>query len=141
MTTELTLLYGAVEESELLFKDLLVAKMREFPNFKVIFYLNNVRGQRSMVCVCAAHVRALTAPEPGPVCVRERAALCALSQPPPGWTGGVGFITESVIRQYMPPPGAGVKLVLCGPPGMCKALKPVILGSCGYTPEEFFSFM
>ena len=45
--TEMTLLYGAMDESELLFRDILLAKARDHPNFKVVFYLNNVRARFS----------------------------------------------------------------------------------------------
>jgi len=72
------------------------------------------------------------------VALASRRVLVAL-QPPPGWTGGVGFITEEAIKTYLPPPGEGVKIVLCGPPGMCKALKPVLANV--YPPEQWFSFM
>ena len=130
LNTEITLIYGAMDESELLFKDILLAKASSHPNFKVIFYLNNVRPH------APGHEHVKDAPSNTHARLHGRH-----TQPPPGWTGGVGFITEAVLRETMPPPGDGVKLVLCGPPGMCKALKPVITGPLGYTPEQFFSFM
>ena len=47
-STELTLLYGAVDESELLFKDLLITRAKDYPNLKVAFYLNNVCANEAL---------------------------------------------------------------------------------------------
>jgi cytochrome-b5 reductase len=40
-----------------------------------------------------------------------------------GWTGGVGFITETMIREHCPPPATDIKILLCGPPPMVSAMK------------------
>lgn len=64
-----------------------------------------------------------------------------LNNPPEGWKGGVGFINEEAIKRELAPPGEGVRVILCGPPGMCRSLKPVISGNCGYTSDMFYSFM
>jgi cytochrome-b5 reductase len=45
-----------------------------------------------------------------------------LNNPPQGWTGGVGFVTADMIRQHLPPPRSDVKILLCGPPPMMKAM-------------------
>jgi NAD(P)H-flavin reductase len=137
LPTELTLLYGAMDVSELLFREALEAKARTHPNLRIVFYLNNVRRTAgplpplSPMRMRVTWVSRLTL-------LRGRGDV----QPPPGWTGGVGFLNEQVLRQYLPPAtDDGVKIVLCGPPGMCKALKPVLQGPLGYSAEQFFSFM
>jgi len=40
-----------------------------------------------------------------------------------GWTGGVGFITEAMIREYCPAPARDIKILICGPPPMVSAMK------------------
>src|SRR5271169_3032223 len=39
------------------------------------------------------------------------------------WTGGVGFITEAMIREHCPPPATDIKILICGPPPMVSAMK------------------
>jgi cytochrome-b5 reductase len=39
------------------------------------------------------------------------------------WTGGVGFISEAMIREYCPPPAKDIKILICGPPPMVSAMK------------------
>lgn len=50
-----------------------------------------------------------------------------LNEPPAGWTGGTGFVTEEVIREKLPLPGPGVKLLVCGPPPMVSAMKKAVV--------------
>ncbi|KAK9722380.1 NADH-cytochrome b5 reductase [Basidiobolus ranarum] len=45
-----------------------------------------------------------------------------LNNPPEGWTGGVGFVTEAMIKELCPGPSADSKMLLCGPPPMVKAM-------------------
>ncbi|KAJ1967263.1 NADH-cytochrome b5 reductase [Dispira parvispora] len=45
-----------------------------------------------------------------------------LNNPPEKWTGGVGFVTEEMIRNYLPSPAEDIKILLCGPPPMTKAM-------------------
>jgi len=49
-----------------------------------------------------------------------------LNNPPEGWEGGVGFVTKEMIEKHCPAPAKDVKLLLCGPPPMIKAM-------CGHT--------
>eukprot|EP00163_Fabomonas_tropica_P031725 TRINITY_DN764_c0_g1_i2.p1 TRINITY_DN764_c0_g1~~TRINITY_DN764_c0_g1_i2.p1 ORF type:complete len:723 (-),score=165.56 TRINITY_DN764_c0_g1_i2:129-2297(-) len=63
-----------------------------------------------------------------------------LNEPPEGWTGGVGFINAEAIKKTMFPPGKGVKVIICGPPAMCKAMKAA-LKECGYTDDMVYSYM
>jgi cytochrome-b5 reductase len=39
------------------------------------------------------------------------------------WNGGVGFITEGMIREFCPPPSKDIKILICGPPPMVSAMK------------------
>jgi len=45
-----------------------------------------------------------------------------LNNPPEGWTGGVGFVTKDMIEKYMPKPASDIKILLCGPLPMIKAM-------------------
>jgi len=46
-----------------------------------------------------------------------------VEKPQEGWTGGVGFITEAMIREHCPPPVSDIKILICGPPPMVSAMK------------------
>lgn len=37
-----------------------------------------------------------------------------LNNPPENWTGGVGFVTEDMIKQKLPAPASDVKILICG---------------------------
>jgi cytochrome-b5 reductase len=37
-----------------------------------------------------------------------------LNNPPPAWSGGVGFVSKEQIQQHMPPADGNIKLLLCG---------------------------
>jgi len=67
-------------------------------------------------------------------------AFITLSDPPPHWKMGVGFITEEMMKNHLPAPAADIKIVLCGPPGMIKAMIPT-LKKLGYTDEMIFSYI
>jgi cytochrome-b5 reductase len=71
------------------------------------------------------------------------------------WTGGVGYVTEAMLKEQMPPPGAESKVYVCGPPPMYKAIcgpkgtkeDPKaqgelggLLKALGYTSEQVFKF-
>jgi cytochrome-b5 reductase len=43
-----------------------------------------------------------------------------LNNPPPNWTGGVGFISPDMIKEFLPPPGDDTLIVRCGPGPMNK---------------------
>jgi cytochrome-b5 reductase len=42
---------------------------------------------------------------------------------PAGWAYGEGYVTAEVMKQHLPMPDAGTKLVICGPPPMINACK------------------
>ncbi|ORY91105.1 hypothetical protein BCR43DRAFT_498512 [Syncephalastrum racemosum] len=46
-----------------------------------------------------------------------------LNEAPAGWTGGVGFVTADMIREHCPAPAKDIKVLLCGPPPMVKAMQ------------------
>lgn len=38
-----------------------------------------------------------------------------LNNPPPGWKGGVGFVTKEIIKEHLPNPAeTNSKLLICG---------------------------
>jgi len=45
-----------------------------------------------------------------------------LDRPPVDWTGGSGFVTPEIIKQYCPPPANDIKILLCGPIPMVSAM-------------------
>jgi cytochrome-b5 reductase len=47
-----------------------------------------------------------------------------LNNPPPGWKGGVGFVTKDHIKEHLPNPATtDSKILICGPPPMVTAMK------------------
>jgi len=46
-----------------------------------------------------------------------------LNNPPEGWTGATGFVTQDLIKEKLPAPAKDVKILICGPPPMVKAMK------------------
>lgn len=46
-----------------------------------------------------------------------------LNVPPEKWTGGVGFVTPEMMKNWLPAPAEDMKLLLCGPPPMIGAMK------------------
>jgi NAD(P)H-flavin reductase/cytochrome b involved in lipid metabolism len=63
-----------------------------------------------------------------------------LDNPPQKWDGEAGFVSEEMLRKYMPPPSKDSMIFLCGPPPMIKkALNPA-LKMLGYENEWVFRF-
>lgn len=71
------------------------------------------------------------------------------------WSGGVGYVTESMLKEHMPPPSKESKVYVCGPPPMYKAICGAkgtkedpkaqgelggLLSKMGYTSEHVFKF-
>lgn len=61
-----------------------------------------------------------------------------LNSPPKGWTGGIGFVTTEMIEEWLPPPARDIKILLCGPPAMIKAMT-AITNEIGYEPTRAVS--
>jgi len=63
-----------------------------------------------------------------------------LNKPPPGWTGGVGFVDQDTIRQKLWwPPSDDHVLVMCGPP-IFEKIMCGNLSKMGYPREQYYSF-
>jgi cytochrome-b5 reductase len=62
-----------------------------------------------------------------------------LNECPEGWTQGKGFITKELIQQHLPAPADDIKILLCGPPPMIKAMREH-LSALGYEKKHIFSF-
>jgi cytochrome-b5 reductase len=63
-----------------------------------------------------------------------------LDRPPEGWSGATGFVTASMLRQTMPPPGEDTLILMCGPKPMVEqACKPA-LAELGYTESQLFTY-
>ncbi|OAG05520.1 uncharacterized protein CC84DRAFT_1090333 [Paraphaeosphaeria sporulosa] len=70
-----------------------------------------------------------------------------LDTPPPGWTGGSGFVTRDVMKERLPTVGPDTRIMLCGPPGMIGAAKKGLVdlgfkepGAVGKMADEIFCF-
>ncbi|KAJ2592319.1 NADH-cytochrome b5 reductase [Coemansia sp. RSA 1797] len=61
-----------------------------------------------------------------------------LNNPPAEWTGGVGFVSKEIIQEHLPAPADDVKVLLCGPPPMVKAMG-ALLGDLGYEAPRVIS--
>ncbi|KAF4556068.1 Oxidoreductase NAD-binding domain-containing protein 1 [Elsinoe fawcettii] len=50
-------------------------------------------------------------------------AFYVLDNPPKGWKGGKGYVTKELLKTVIPGPNEGnVKVFVCGPPGLYKAI-------------------
>lgn len=68
------------------------------------------------------------------------------------WDGGVGYLTEEVAKKQLPEPSDKHLILVCGPPGMVKAISGEkapdksqgelsgILAKLGYTSEQVYKF-
>jgi cytochrome-b5 reductase len=69
-------------------------------------------------------------------------------EPTSAWTGKRGFINQSLIEQYFPPPAENPLIFVCGPPPMYNALSGPreenqvtgVLGQMGYQTEHVYKF-
>ena len=80
-------------------------------------------------------------------------AFYVLDQPPKEWNGGKGYITKELLKTVLPEPKEeNIKLFVCGPPGLYKAISgnkvspkdqgelTGILKELGYSQEQVFKF-
>ncbi|KAI9805882.1 MAG: NADH-cytochrome b5 reductase [Sarcosagium campestre] len=80
-------------------------------------------------------------------------AFYVLDTPPDHWTQGKGHITKELLKTVLPEPKAGnIKLFVCGPPGLYKAVSGPkvspsdqgeltgILKDLGYEKEQVYKF-
>ena len=84
---------------------------------------------------------------------RSFSAFYLLDKPPKGWTQGKGYVTKELLKTVLPEPKTeNMKIFVCGPPGMYKAvsgLKPNpkeqgelsgILKELGYNKDQVYKF-
>ena len=80
-------------------------------------------------------------------------AFYVLDHPPEGWMQGKGHITKELLKTVLPEPKEeNVKLFVCGPPGLYKAISGAkkspadqgeltgILKELGYSKEQVYKF-
>ena len=80
-------------------------------------------------------------------------AFYVLDQPSEKWQGGKGFISKELLKQILPEPKEeNIKVFVCGPPGLYKALSGMkksrseqgevggILKELGYSEEQVYKF-
>lgn len=48
-----------------------------------------------------------------------------LNEAPEGWVHGVGFITKEILKDKLPVPANDIKILVCGPPPLVKAVTNV----------------
>lgn len=58
-----------------------------------------------------------------------------LNNPPPKWTGGVGFVDRTVLAQCVPAPCRELLIVICGPPMMQRVTKTTLI-AMGHNPKR-----
>jgi len=74
-----------------------------------------------------------------------------VSDPPPGWTQGVGHVTNDMIKSKLPAPSNDSIIFVCGPPGMVETVcgpkveyeqGPLLglLKDLGYMESQVFKF-
>ncbi|KAJ2723066.1 NADH-cytochrome b5 reductase [Coemansia sp. Benny D115] len=61
-----------------------------------------------------------------------------LNNAPEGWTGGVGFVTKDMLAEHMPKPAQDIKVLICGPPPMVKAMDGLLV-ELGYDKSKIIS--
>lgn len=79
-------------------------------------------------------------------------AFYTLDKPPKEWTAGRGHINPELLKTAMPEPQASVKIFVCGPPGLYKAISGAkvspqdqgeldgSLKQLGYQKEQVYKF-
>jgi cytochrome-b5 reductase len=81
-------------------------------------------------------------------------AFYVLDKPPKEWTGGKGFINKELLKTVLPEPKIeNIKIFVCGPPGMYKAISGVkkspsdqgeldgsVLEQLGYSKDQVYKF-
>jgi len=70
---------------------------------------------------------------------KDISVVHALSRESGEFDGIKGYITPEVIKDYLPPPGEGVRILVCGPAPFCKAMMEH-LTLLNFTPSMIFRF-
>jgi cytochrome-b5 reductase len=84
---------------------------------------------------------------------RRFKAFYTLDQPPEGWTQGTGHVSKELLKTVLPEPKEeNIKIFVCGPPGMYKAISggkvspkeqgelTGILKELGYNADQVYKF-
>lgn len=84
---------------------------------------------------------------------RRFRAFYTLDKPPEKWQHGTGFITKELLKTVMPEPKEeNIKVFVCGPPGLYKALSGMkkspqdqgelsgVLKEMGYSLDQVYKF-
>jgi cytochrome-b5 reductase len=80
-------------------------------------------------------------------------AFYVLDNPPKDWAGGKGYITKELLKTVLPEPKeANIKVFVCGPPGLMKAISgnkvsaqdqgelTGLLKELGYKEDQVYKF-
>lgn len=80
-------------------------------------------------------------------------AFYMLDKPPEGWMQGTGYINQELLKQVLPEPKVeNIKIFVCGPPGMYKAISGAkkspqdqgdlggLLKELGYSKDQVYKF-
>lgn len=80
-------------------------------------------------------------------------AFYLLDKPPAEWKGGKGYVTKELLKTVLPEPKSeNIKLFVCGPPGLYKAVSgnkvspkdqgelSGILAELGYNKDQVYKF-
>jgi len=62
-----------------------------------------------------------------------------LDKPTTGWIGGVGFVSPEMMQKFLFPPSPDSIALVCGPPGMVKAMQKG-LESLDFTSDHYFCY-
>ncbi|EAW08280.1 cytochrome b5 reductase family protein [Aspergillus clavatus NRRL 1] len=84
---------------------------------------------------------------------RRFKAFYVLDNPPKEWTGGKGYVTKELLKTVLPEPKEeDIKIFVCGPPGMYKAISGPkvspkdqgeltgLLAELGYNKDQVYKF-
>ncbi|EER29264.1 Oxidoreductase NAD-binding domain containing protein [Coccidioides posadasii C735 delta SOWgp] len=84
---------------------------------------------------------------------RRFRAFYLLDKPPAGWTQGTGYVTKELLKTVLPEPKTeNIKIFVCGPPGMYKAVSGPknspkdqgeltgLLKELGYDKDQVYKF-
>ncbi|KAJ1920634.1 NADH-cytochrome b5 reductase [Mycoemilia scoparia] len=61
-----------------------------------------------------------------------------LNNPPQNWKGGEGFVSQDMISEHLPKPDSDIKILVCGPPPMVKAMESHLV-NLGYEKPRIVS--
>ena len=62
-----------------------------------------------------------------------------LDNPPSNWKQGKGFVTSDMIKQHLPSPSKGIRVLVCGPPPMVASMQSHC-NALGYDESMFYRF-